>query len=451
MVLAPVVRERKGEYGKLLEEMRQQGYARAVIDGDLRRLDEEIVLDKRYKHDIAIVIDRLVMKEGLRKRLAESIEAAAGLADGLVEVEIVDSEGAIAVAGAQTLSGPSAGKRGEVLVFSEKFACLNCGTSMPEIEPRIFSFNSPHGACERCHGLGFQRVIDPELCIPDPTLSISEGALATWMGAASMYYRRLVEAVCEDRGIDIEVPWQDLPGCRPQGPARGNRQRAPSDHLQEPVRAAAQLQRPLRGDHDRARAALREHRLGEDPRADRGPDGPAALPGLRGRPAAAGEPRGDRRRALDRRVLAALGASGPGVDRLARADRDRAGDRQARRPRGRGAADLPGLGRDRLSDPRAGGDYALRRRGAANPAGHSDRLQPRRCPLHPRRAVDRPAPARQREADRDAGAAPRPRQHRDRRRARRGDDARRRLPRRSRTRARASTAGGSSPPGLRRR
>ena len=210
MVLAPVVRERKGEYGKLLEEMRQQGYARAVIDGELRRLDEEIVLDKRYKHDIAIVVDRLVMKEGLRKRLAESIEAASGspTASSRSRWSTAPAE---QVAGAQTLSGPSAGKRGEVLVFSEKFACLNCGTSMPEIEPRIFSFNSPHGACERCHGLGFQRVIDPELCIPDPTLSIAEGALATWMGAASMYYRRLVEAVCENYGIDIETPWQDLP------------------------------------------------------------------------------------------------------------------------------------------------------------------------------------------------------------------------------------------------
>ncbi len=213
MVLAPVVRERKGEYGKLLEDMRQQGYARAVIDGELRRLDEEIVLDKRFKHDIAIVVDRLVMKEGLRKRLAESIEAASGLADGLVEVELIERSGDVEVAGALTLSGPSAGKRGEVLVFSEKFACLNCGTSMPEIEPRIFSFNSPHGACERCHGLGFQRVIDPELCIPDPTLSISEGALSTWMGAASMYYRRLVEAVCETRGIDLDTPWQDLPAA----------------------------------------------------------------------------------------------------------------------------------------------------------------------------------------------------------------------------------------------
>jgi excinuclease ABC subunit A len=215
MVLAPVVRERKGEYGRLLEEMRQQGYARAVVDGELRRLDEEITLDKRYKHDISVVVDRLVMKEGLRKRLAESVEAASLLADGLVEVELVDGAAAIDGEedglGAAVLSGPSAGKRGEVLVFSEKFACLSCGSSMPEIEPRIFSFNSPHGACERCHGLGFQRVVDPELLVTDPSLSIEEGALSGSMGISTRYYRNLVHAVCESRGIDTTVPWQELP------------------------------------------------------------------------------------------------------------------------------------------------------------------------------------------------------------------------------------------------
>jgi excinuclease ABC subunit A len=237
MVLAPVVRERKGEYGRMLEEMRNQGYARAVIDGELRRLDEPIELDKKYKHDISVVVDRLVMKEGIRKRLAESLEAASLLADGIVEIELVDArsdgnpDGADAgadgkspsrrrgqeiLAGAEqpagnVLKGPSAGKRGEVLVFSEKFACLNCGTSMPELEPRIFSFNSPHGCCPGCHGLGFQRVIDPELIVPDPTLSISEGALEPWTKAASMYHRRLLEAVAEANGIDVDVPWQDLP------------------------------------------------------------------------------------------------------------------------------------------------------------------------------------------------------------------------------------------------
>src|SRR5436190_5639207 len=209
MVLAPVVRGRKGEYGRMLEEMRSQGYARAVIDGELRRLDEEIVLDKKFKHDISIVVDRLVMKEGIRKRLSESLEAASQLASGIVEVELLDS--AAEDSGQQVLAGPSQGKRGTVLTFSEKFACLNCGASMPELEPRIFSFNSPHGACERCHGLGFQRVIDPELIVPDPTLSISQGALEPWTKAASMYHRRLLEAVAESNGIDIDTPWQDLP------------------------------------------------------------------------------------------------------------------------------------------------------------------------------------------------------------------------------------------------
>ncbi|MGH2952818.1 MAG: excinuclease ABC subunit UvrA [Solirubrobacterales bacterium] len=211
MVLAPVVRERKGEYGRLLEEMRTQGYARAVVDGELRRLDEEFDLDKKYKHDISIVVDRLVMKEGLRKRLAESLEAASQLAEGIIEVELMNGDQRVAEGpGSAVLSGPSAGKRGEVLIFSEKFACLNCGTSMPELEPRIFSFNSPHGCCQRCHGLGFQRVIDPELIVPDPTLSISEGALEPWTKAASMYHRRLLEAVAEANGIAVDVAWQDL-------------------------------------------------------------------------------------------------------------------------------------------------------------------------------------------------------------------------------------------------
>src|SRR5215211_5940772 len=191
MVMAPVIRGRKGEYGKLLDEVRAQGYARAMIDGELRRLDEQIELDKKYKHDIAVVVDRLVMKPDLRKRLADSVEAATGLADGLVEVE------------------PLGG--GDRLVFSEQFACLECGTSIPELEPRIFSFNSPHGACERCHGLGFQRVIDPELIVPDPTLSIADGALAPFSRSASRYHRRLFEAVAEAKGIDLYTPWQDLP------------------------------------------------------------------------------------------------------------------------------------------------------------------------------------------------------------------------------------------------
>jgi excinuclease ABC subunit A len=197
MVMAPVVRGRKGEYGKLLEQMRLEGYSRALIDGELRRLDEEIALDKKYKHDIAIVVDRLVMKSDLRRRLSESVEAAASIAGGLVEIEMVEEKGA-------------SGGAGETLLFSEKFACLKCGTSIPELEPRIFSFNSPHGACDRCHGLGFQKVIDPELVVPDPTLSLAEGALQPWNRGVTAYWRRLIAAVAEENGVDVDRPWQKL-------------------------------------------------------------------------------------------------------------------------------------------------------------------------------------------------------------------------------------------------
>ena len=191
MVLAPVVRGRKGEYGKLLDQLRLEGYSRAMVDGELLRLDEEIVLDKKFKHDISVVVDRLVMKPDLRRRLSESVEAAARLAAGLVEIDLVDEEGAN-------------------LIFSEQFACLSCGTSIPELEPRIFSFNSPHGACERCHGLGFQRVIDPELVVPDPTLSLEEGALQPWNRGVTAYWRRLIAAVADEYGVDITKPWSKL-------------------------------------------------------------------------------------------------------------------------------------------------------------------------------------------------------------------------------------------------
>jgi excinuclease ABC subunit A len=194
MVMAPVVRGRKGEYGKLFEQMRLEGYSRAKVDGELRRLDEQIALDKKYKHDISIVVDRLVMKPDLRRRLSESVEAAAALGAGLVEVELLDDNG----------------DHGEQMLFSEKFACLRCGTSIPELEPRIFSFNSPHGACERCHGLGFQRVIDPDLVVPDPTLSLEEGALQPWRLGHARYWKRVVETVAETNGIDVSTPWAEL-------------------------------------------------------------------------------------------------------------------------------------------------------------------------------------------------------------------------------------------------
>ena len=216
MVMAPVVRGRKGEYGKLLDQMRLEGYSRAKIDGELLRLDEKIELDKKYKHDISIVVDRLVMKTDLRRRLSESVEAAAGLAAGLVEVEIIsepkENGGAKNGRSARKPAGggSEAEHAGGIMLFSEQFACLNCGTSIPELEPRIFSFNSPHGACDRCHGLGFQRVIDPELVVPDPTLSLAEGALQPWNRGITAYWKRLIASVAEAYDVDVDKPWSKL-------------------------------------------------------------------------------------------------------------------------------------------------------------------------------------------------------------------------------------------------
>ncbi len=210
MVLAPIVRGRKGEYGKQLDELRAEGFGRVKIDGELRRLDEEITLDKKYKHDIAVVVDRLVMKGELRKRLADSIETAVALADGLIEIELVDSPGGEPRGG--SAGAKAAGtQQGKTILFSEKFACPVHGPSLVELEPRIFSFNSPHGACPRCTGLGSQMEIDPDLVVPDPTLSIGEGAIAPWSVSASDYYDQLAQAIAERYEVDLETPWQDLP------------------------------------------------------------------------------------------------------------------------------------------------------------------------------------------------------------------------------------------------
>ena len=240
MVLAPVVRGRKGEYGKLLDELRADGYARVKIDGRLRMLEESIVLDKRYKHDISVVVDRLAMRHDVRKRLADSIETAVGLADGLVEIEIVGkgrgddmdgagleagpagsrsadgrprhSSGALGVRAANSQIEPGAKPEpGTVFTFSERFACPEHGPSLVELEPRIFSFNSPHGACEQCTGLGSQMVIDPELVVPDPSLSVGEGAIAPWANSASNYYEQVSEAIAKRYGVDLFCPWQELP------------------------------------------------------------------------------------------------------------------------------------------------------------------------------------------------------------------------------------------------
>jgi excinuclease ABC subunit A len=226
MVLAPVVRGRKGEYGKLLDELRADGFTRVKIDERIRMLEESIVLDKRYKHDISVVVDRLVMRHDVRKRLADSIETAVGRADGLVEIEIVGrsgEEGAGSGEEAKGMKGATAARAaatqivpgekpepGTIFTFSERFACPEHGPSLVELEPRIFSFNSPHGACDHCTGLGSQMEIDPELVVPDPSLSIGEGAIVPWANSSSNYYEQVTEAIADRYGVDLEAPWEEL-------------------------------------------------------------------------------------------------------------------------------------------------------------------------------------------------------------------------------------------------
>ena len=188
-VLAPVVKGRKGEYGKLLSELKAEGFTRVRVDGEIKTLDEEIVLDKKFKHDIDVVVDRLAIKDGLQSRLAESVEMALKLAVGTVLIAIVD---------------------GEEHTYSQALACPEHGFSMDELAPRDFSFNSPYGACPDCLGLGSRLEADPDLVVPDGSLTLEEGAIKPFSGNMN-YYPQLVEAAALHLGAGIDTPWDDLP------------------------------------------------------------------------------------------------------------------------------------------------------------------------------------------------------------------------------------------------
>ncbi len=198
-VLAPVVRGRKGEYDTLLQDLAAQGYVRARIDGEIADIAEFLKRDERLaryeQHTIEIVVDRLVLRDGIGRRLTDSLETALRLAEGVAEVEIVPGEGEEAP---------------ETLTFSQHLACPKCGSSFEEPAPRNFSFNSPYGACEKCDGLGTTFEVDPELIVPDPDLSINEGAIAPWRSAHTQYYDRMLEAIAETHNLRLDVPWKKL-------------------------------------------------------------------------------------------------------------------------------------------------------------------------------------------------------------------------------------------------
>jgi excinuclease ABC subunit A len=192
-VLAPVVRGRKGEYGKLLDELARKGFPRARIDGEVRELSEPIRLAKTYKHTIEVVVDRLVAKADIHRRVADSIETALELAEGIASIAV------------QTHDGGE-----ELQNFSQSLACTHCGLSFDEMAPRNFSFNSPYGACPTCDGLGTRLEVDAELVVPDGDLSVREGALAPWASATLEYWNRVLEAVADAHDIDLDVPFRKL-------------------------------------------------------------------------------------------------------------------------------------------------------------------------------------------------------------------------------------------------
>ncbi|HEX7064183.1 MAG TPA: excinuclease ABC subunit UvrA [Bacillales bacterium] len=189
-ILAPVVSGRKGEHVKVLEDIKKQGYVRIRVDGEMREAAEDIQLEKNKKHSVEVVVDRIVVKEGIRSRLSDSLETALNLSDGQVLVDIVD---------------------GEELLFNQHHACPYCGFSIGELEPRLFSFNSPFGACPSCDGLGTKLEVDLELVIPDRDRTLRDHAIAPWQPTSSQFYPKMLEAVCEHYGIDMDVPVSRLP------------------------------------------------------------------------------------------------------------------------------------------------------------------------------------------------------------------------------------------------
>lgn len=191
MLLAPIARGKKGEFKKEFENLRRQGFQRIKIDGDLYSLDETPELNKNQKHNIEVIVDRIVIKAGLEERLSQSIETALKLSDGLLFVENISI--------------------GEIKTYSSKFACPVSGFTIEEIEPRLFSFNNPYGACPHCDGIGARLYMDPELIVPNPNLSISKGAIAPWDAGRSAFYSQTITSLCDFLGIDNKTPWKDIP------------------------------------------------------------------------------------------------------------------------------------------------------------------------------------------------------------------------------------------------
>ena len=222
-LLAPVVRGRKGEYRKELAEWQKAGFTRVRIDGEMYAIEEAPALDKKFKHDIEVVVDRIAVKAGLETRLADSFETALKLADGLAYVDLADTTVAEALAERKDVRpatiGPDAGKGGAMkgaglpanrIVFSERFSCPVSGFTIEEVEPRLFSFNAPQGACPTCDGIGEKQLFDPQLVVPNEALSLKKGAVVPWAKRTRRACMRVLASLAKEYEFDLTTPWEEF-------------------------------------------------------------------------------------------------------------------------------------------------------------------------------------------------------------------------------------------------
>ena len=438
-IMAPVVRGKKGTHQKLLEDARKSGYVRCRADDSLYDLTEEIPLDKNKKHNIEIVVDRLVIKEDIHRRLTDSVETAAALAGGLVVINIVDED--------------------RDILFSQNYACEDCGISIEELSPRMFSFNNPYGACPTCTGLGAQLKVDPDLIIPNRKLSILEGAITAsgWNNIKGDSISRMYfEALSKKYGFKLTTPVEELPeevmdvilyGTKGEKlKLTYDRENGKGTLMQAFEGVVNNLERRYRETQSDAMRRDLEECMAERP---------GAVPRLRRDGPGRGRPRGDvprlRRQApaeggpgrhgggyQHRRLLPQVGERRPGL-------RGRPGahppEAPHRRPHPQGDQEPPWLPPEcgaPVPDPEPGCRHPVRRREPAHPPGHPDRFLPHGGALYSGRAVHRPAPAGQRHAAGHHEAPARPGQHPAGGRARRGHHAGGRLYRGHRPRRRRS-------------
>ena len=397
-LLAPVIRGRKGEYRKELAELLKRGFTRVKIDGEIHDMDAAPALDKKRKHDIEVVVDRVVVSPSLGTRLADSLETGLGLTDGLVVAEDAES--------------------GERTIFSAKFACPVSGFTIEEIEPRLFSFNNPFGACPSCDGLGIRLYFDADLVVPDHRLSLTRGAVAPWASSSSPYYKQTLESIAGHYGTSMTVPWRELPEEVRQSILQGSGKERITFTYDDGIRqysttksfegVVPNLDRRWRESDS---AWLRDE-LGkyQSTAACESCGGHRLKPEALSRQGRGLAHRRDhaplhrRRRALVR-----------GARRYAHPEAAR--DRPAHPEGDQREAAVPGRCRVGIPHPLPHRRHALRRREPAHPPRLADRLRPHRRALRARRALHRPAPARQCPPARHAPQPARPRQHRARGRA----------------------------------